>query len=521
MEKRKIKDIVIVGGGSAGWLAALSLSSPQLTKKFEYNVTLIESKDIPTIGVGESTQPLVTDFMNRAEFKVWDWMPKANATFKMGVLLDGWADIPSFVDSEDAVYHSLYNQYTMSDIFLKNKLSAEQFNEWLEPYHISRENKCPLIGTPRKEKPRDADVIYYSKSDGNPPWAVQWDQASLANTLREECITRPNFKLINETVNDISVDNGGFVTSLELTNGLRVNGDLFIDCSGFKRIILNKLYNIPWISFNNFLPNNHALVIRKKYVNPQQECHPYTKATAMTSGWKWSIPTYNDMSHGYVFCDKYIDVQDAEYELRSKINEWEAPVLDVPFTPGISNQIAHMNVIGAGLSSAFVEPLEATSLAFTCVSVGVLQDCLVDNNFYFVPAINHDVNVVYNIIVEEITSFIFAHFKYATKNNTPYWKDLKKIDPPPHAKLYTDEAEKNPIHKRWLEQQTTKKMFHAGHWFQLLYPYGFYKDFTPHVPDHVNAIGKIWLERYKHQRTELLSQLDNHYDYLTKWYESC
>ena len=121
MEKRKIKDIVIVGGGSAGWLAALSLSSPQLTKKFEYNVTLIESKDIPTIGVGESTQPLVTDFMNRAEFKVWDWMPKANATFKMGVLLDGWADIPSFVDSEDAVYHSLYNQYTMSDIFLKNR----------------------------------------------------------------------------------------------------------------------------------------------------------------------------------------------------------------------------------------------------------------------------------------------------------------------------------------------------------------------------------------------------------------
>lgn len=532
----QVKNIVIVGGGSAGWLTALAFTAPELVNKFNYNVTLIESKDISTIGVGESTQPLVTDFMNDAGFNVWDWMPRANATFKLGVLLDGWADVPSFVDSEDAIYHTLYNQYTMADIFLKNKLSAEQFNEWLEPYHIARENKSPLIGLPEKadlsnldlagrindsSRISDKDVIYYSKCNDNPPWAVQWDQECLARTCRLKCLARSNFKLIQETINDISVDENNYVTSLKLTNGLRIEGDLFIDCSGFKRILLDKLCNVPWRSFNSFLPNNHALVVRKKYVNPQQECHPYTKATAMTSGWKWSIPTYDDISHGYVFCDRYIDVQDAEKELRSEINEWDAPVLDVPFIPGMSKKIAYNNVIGAGLSSAFVEPLEATSLAFTCLSIKKLKECLVHNNFCFdSDEINDSVNNEYYVKVEEITSFIFSHFKYAPKNDTLYWKDLKKIEPPPHVRLYTDELEKNPIHVRWLNKLSVKTMFHSGHWFQLLYPYGLYNDFTPQVPDHVNAIGKIYLERYRHQRTELLSQLDNHYDYLTKWYES-
>lgn len=291
MKDIKIKDIVIVGGGAAGWLAASFLV------KRKYNITLIESKKISAIGVGESIQPAVSGFLYFAGYDQTDWMPAANATYKMGTMFDGWSDNQFMVDSESAAFSILdtteYGSYGTHDAAIATGMTNQEWSNWFPPYRMAINNISPKMGKER--------LNYLNGNMVPPPNAVQWDNIAVIDFLKQECL-KQNINHIIDSVADANVDDEGYITELILEEQTEnISGDLYIDCSGFHSILFDVIYKCPWHSVQDFLPTNNAIAIRKKYTNPQKECHPYTRSTAMNSGWMWTIPTYNDITYGYVY----------------------------------------------------------------------------------------------------------------------------------------------------------------------------------------------------------------------------
>lgn len=510
---KEIKNIIIVGGGNSGYMAGLALANTGI------NTTLIDPPNIPTIGVGESTQPAVTAFLQRfCNKSLFDYMPQIGATFKLGVMFEGWSKHDIFVDSENArTFNFTHNGASYQNLICAKQKTTNDLNNTCEAYVMSKHNKSPYLG--KASYLSAAGMTESSALDT----AMQWDQKKAGEYFKKECLKHSNFNLIEDEVVDVIMSESDEIKELILKNS-KIEADLYIDSTGFKRLLIDKV-SYHYHSFSKVLLNNRAIVLRKKYKDPQKECFPYTKATAMSAGWMWSIPTYDDMAHGYVHSRNFISLEQAEKELREKTNNYDSSVKVVNFSPGIKTPIATKNVIAIGLASSFIEPLEATNLSTTAMQIA--NFCLNlkkhDNKFFITENLINDIDNDFQSVIAEITSFIVAHYIFSPKNDSEYWKYIKtnlhleeymtylfeKIkQQPPANSLFTNTFGKN-------------RMFTAGHWFQLLYPYGVYNDYHPKLSDSEMIIGDINIKRKQQEAQEILSSFPNHYDYLTEWYESC
>jgi tryptophan halogenase len=522
MRDIKIKDIVIVGGGAAGWLAAIFLI------KRKYNVTLIESKHIPSIGVGESIQPAVSGFLDFSGYNQTDWMPSANATYKMGTMFDGWSDNTFMVDSESAAFSILdtteYDSYGTHDAAMALGMTANEWSNWFPPYRMAINNMSPKMGKER--------LNYLNGNMTPPPNAVQWDNVAIIDFLKQECLKQGVNHIVDKVV-DANLDEEGYIKELILEDRTEnISGDIYIDCSGFHSILFDVIYKCPWHSVQDFLPTNNAIAIRKKYTNPQKECHPYTKSTAMNSGWMWTIPTYNDLTYGYVYSDQYIDKDDAEHELRTKINEWDAPAKHVPFKSGIRDTIAFKNVYGMGLSAGFLEPLEATNLVFTVMAVGNLGKLLYETGNMYNENMGLHISKMFSASVDEIVNFIYMHYKMSTKDDTLFWKEVKEKPMPDKIVPIYNAIKDGPMSQVAFHDMMTKMMpgfrftepnapiFASGHWWQLLKGCGRYENIKREYSDDFIKYGKMVLDVHSNRMDNVLKTFPNHYDYLTEWYES-
>ena len=517
MRDIKVRNIVILGGGASGWLAAIFLLQRQ------YNVTLIESKKIPTIGVGESIQPLVTSYLSYCGLKQTDWMPHCSATYKYGTVFDGWSNNHYMVDSESSNFGLLDTTYAVQDICIATGMSTKEYFDWFPPYRMAMNNKSPKMGKER--------FNYLHGQIIEPPNAVQWDNIYTRNYLHKVCIER-GINHITDDVLTANLDIDGYVSDVVTHEHGNISGDIFIDCTGFNSVLLGKIYNIPWLTAEDILPNNNAVAIRKKYINPQQECHPYTKSTAMDCGWMWTIPTYNDIAYGYVYCDKYISKDDAEHELRTKINEWNASANHVPFRCGVRQKVAHKNVFSAGLTAGFLEPLEATNLAFTCIAVGDLNKLLYESDDIYNEQYGKTLDNKFQSVVFEIINFIFMHFKTATKNDTVYWQDAQARQIPDICKPIYEAAVNGPMSQiefhalimknvsGWKYLDSPTPMFQSGHWWQLLRGNGWYDNVKRTYSDDFKKYGKFVLDVHEYRTNKVLEFFPNHYDFLKEWYES-
>jgi len=523
MRDIKIKNIIIVGGGTSGWMAAIFLVRRQ------YNITVIESKKTSVIGVGESIQPAVTAFLDFAGYQPTDWMPKCNATFKMGTMFDGWNPNNTFmVDSESAAFSLLdtteYASHGTSDAAIATGMTAKEWSNWFPPYRMAINNKSPKMGKER--------FNYLNGHTAAPPNAVQWDNKGLIDFLKQECINLGVTHIIDDVV-DANLDKEGYVKELILEEQIEnISGDLYIDCSGFNSVLFDLIYQCPWHSVQDFLPTNNAIAIRKKYTNPQKECHPYTMSTAMDAGWMWTIPTYKDLAHGYVYSDKYIDKDEAEKEIRTKINEWDAPAKHVPFKTGTRQTIAFKNVYGVGLSAGFLEPLEATNLAFTVIAIGNLGKMLYETQNMYNEDMGLHISKMFGMQVDEIVSFIYMHYRMAPKNDTQFWKEIKERPIPDKIMPMYNAIKDAPMSQSAFHDMMVKDMpgfrfvepnspiFAAGHWWQLMKGMGHYENIKKSYSDDFIKYSKLVLNVHSNRMDEVLKTFPNHYDFLTEWYES-
>lgn len=379
-----MKSVVVIGGGTAGWLSALFFKKNYPNS----SVSVVESKEIGIIGVGESATPYLIEVLDFLKISILDILIPSDITIKNGVKFVGWGKNDFFhtFNMNDQFYEK---NPSLIKHFLNNKNTFKSLN--------------PLVKIVEKNK--------ISNLKNNLPqgdYSIHFDAYKFSNTLKNIALSRGILHVQGE-VKEVNVkDNNIF--SLKLNDRVIV-GDFFVDCSGFKRILSNSL-NIKFLKFNELLTNTAIpCPIFKTYLEP------FTTSTTLKYGWAWKIPTRTRTGNGYVFSSNYTDIDNAKKELvthlKTLTNEDVTLNKIIQFEPGVLEKIYFNNVLSVGLTSHFLEPLEGTSLAISSL---ILFEFIKDRN-------NFNERIIPKII--QIKNFILLHY-FTNKNNSNFWVDARK-----------------------------------------------------------------------------------------------
>jgi hypothetical protein len=379
-------NIVIAGGGTAGWLAALILS-----KIYNHNITVIESSKIGIIGVGEGGTHVVGSLINSNStlgFNPKDFMEDVQGSMKIAVQHSGWPN------TYKLPLDILPN--TQREDFLPLMISQNKNLHDVSPLGLFlSEDKVPI---------RKDESGVWTETE----WSYHFDGHLVGKWLRKQS---KNVKVIDSIVSKVNIDDNG-IESLMLEDGSLITGDLYIDCTGFKKLLMNNLNN-KWISYSKHLILNSAIPFRLPYHRP---IGIYTGAEAMTAGWSWKIPLFDKMGFGYVYCDEFISYDDAIKELEMRHPKFDiSPNNHIKFEAGRLENMWQKNCISLGLASAFVEPLEATSVHATKIQIDALGEAL--KNGTSSATYNKDMSKIY----DDIKDFIVLHY-LGGRSDTPFWQ---------------------------------------------------------------------------------------------------
>ena len=503
MYLKKIKKITIFGGGTSGWLTAAYLIK---NLKVPTEIVLIEDSEQGPIGVGEGTQPFTTKFLSECGIPPHMWMKDSNASFKYGVELIGWNDESYFVDNDNQDNGIIAHNFYTSDYFIDKPYS--EFADWHPAYRLAKKNICQkfdsYLDVNHRMGPADFGAVHFGA----------YDIIKTIKHLIEDKITYIDTKITDVNVNQEGID------SLIDNDGNAYQSDLFIDCTGFASILLEQKLKVPFIDYTKYLPNDNAVVIRTQFTNPQKECHPYTKATAMNSGWMFTIPTYKSIGNGYVYSSKFIDAESAEQELRQKIGEFVAPARHLKMKCGYHKEIAVKNVCAVGLSAGFVEPLEATGITFTTSVVSDIAGVLNTSGNIWGEQQKYAINNNFDFMSNEILAFVWAHYYFSTKEDTDFWKSFRTQsleNLPERAREILELF--LPVPKRFFNI-APNSMFNVVQWWCVLHAGGAYKDVESPLSEKEKQYAEYFLECHRKRLDLAEDMFENHYDYLTDWYNT-
>lgn len=401
--------IVIVGGGTAGWVTALLAA-----KRHPYHtVTVIESTRIGVIGVGESTTGFLTDILINHGLDLDcdhdEFIIETGATLKYAIKHKGWTN-----DIDDYYIGPIDGSHT-----------KESTPDALFAYGINRLPRKSLINTAQCGYWISKGLANFdknSKTFSNFRHAMHIDAHLAGKYFKKKCLKNENSRHIDDEVVDIKLKENGYIDSVVLKNGGIVEGDFFIDCSGFARVLMNKMPDNKWVSFQKNLPLNTGLPFQLKYLEnevPEQ----YTTAWAQKNGWMWQIPLMDRKGCGYVFCDAYTTPDKAQEEIETILNRKIEPIKVIKFDTGRQDSAWINNCVTIGLSSAFLEPLEATSIHSTIVQARTLIF------EYIKPNIDDTCNLgsrnIYNQrtrkIFDDVKDFLVMHYM-GKRSDSDFWK---------------------------------------------------------------------------------------------------
>ena len=392
-------NIVIVGGGTAGWISAFFIAKAQPNK---HKITVIESSKIGIIGAGEGSTGSMIDLLNGSffDFKVdlKDFIDKTDATFKMGIRHENWSP---HMDSYFAPLDASPTGYTLDDYIFKHVLC----NQDRKNIHLASE-----IG------------IKYENKNYSTPYALHFDGHKVGKYFKSLCLA-DNIEFIDSVVEDVNLDTTGNIQSLTLEDRV-LDGDFFIDCTGFSRILMKKL-GVGWKSYDDILSLNTAMPFLINY-KEGEKIIPETKATALSSGWMWNIPLSTRRGCGYVFDSRYISKEDAKKEVETYLGRSVEPIKWIEFTSGHSETFWKNNALCLGLASSFVEPLEATSIHNTIIQTAIfVKEFLELDKEKTISNINQTVYNERITFLNKLTiDFISLHYQ-GGRDDTPFWKNIK------------------------------------------------------------------------------------------------
>jgi len=518
-ENMQINSIIIVGGGSAGWMTATSL----IKHVPEIDVTLIESPNVPTVGVGESTNLYINQYLQSIGLDDEDWMAHCDATYK------GSIKFTDFYKKGELFHYPFGTQefsaagYGTDTWFLKKWIYPDT------PQTDFCESYWPNMQMINKNKihSNETDIIPFFNISRD--FAYQFDATKLGNWLKTNHCTKVNSIL--DHVTDVDLDDRGWISSLSTKNHGKLEADLYIDCTGFSSVLLEKSLGVPHSSHEDILINNGAWVTRIPYVDPNVEMELVTNCTGIDNGWVWNVPLFSRIGKGYVYSDKFIDKEIALKEFKEHLkisNPWckdndieELEYRHIDSKNGVHKKAWYKNCIAIGLSYGFTEPLESTGLGVVNEEINKLISSLLTRDRYINQFDRDCVNREMQIYVDRIKYFVAFHFFGTVRDDTEYWRwysqELEMGE-------YTDETN-NISSMRFVHASSTALddgtvCVVAGHHINL------YSDFSRKQIDfqhpergkevwkkNIEEIISYWKERNK-KISLLADKSPTHYEYL-------
>ena len=405
-----MKNIVILGGGTAGWMAANLLQKKWRQRGIQ--ISVVESPDIGIIGVGEGSTPLLKEFFDSLEISESEWMPQCNATYKNGISFNDWSTVPGY----ESYFHPFpcsLDFATFGFLYKYTELRRKGADVLAHP------NRFSLMAglTERKLAPLPAENFPFHFQYG-----YHFDSVLIGKFLREKA-KESGVSHIEATVEKVEQESDGSIKSLLLNTGQILSGDFFVDCSGFASILLQKTLKVPFVSFSENLFNDSAVAIP---TDIETEIPAETLSTALSNGWAWKIPLTNRFGNGYVFSSKYCSPDEAETELRSHLNILESDVeaRHLKMKVGRVQETWAKNCVAVGLSQGFIEPLEATALQFVYSTIEQFSQALEEGNF---SGKNRDeFNARMNANFEGVRDYIVLHYKTNSRSDSQYWIDNRE-----------------------------------------------------------------------------------------------
>lgn len=410
-----INKVLIVGGGTAGWMTAAALCNALADAGLE--IELVESPEIGTIGVGEATIPLIHKYILALGIDQADFVRSCNATFKLGIRFRDWGRLGEDYVHPFSYYGLNYKDVPFYHLFSRfSEISEESGNDEtsLEDFSIS----CLAARSARFRHPlqnEDFGVASFG-------YAFHFDASLFARYLKTFAIGR-GVKHLEGRVVDVtqrSVD--GFIKSVKLADGRELEADLFFDCSGLRGLLIEKALKSPYEDWKHWLPCDRAVAIPCARVEPPA---PYTQAFAEDSGWRWRIPLQNRTGNGVVYSSAFTSDDSAIEDklLQSIDGEALAPPNRLRFTPGRRREMWVKNCISIGLSSGFLEPLESTNIHL--IQSSIFRTLLYFPNQEFDQTEIDSYNREAEREIENIRDFVMLHYKVTEREDTPFWKYCK------------------------------------------------------------------------------------------------
>ena len=405
MQNLPIKDIVIVGGGTAGWMTAAALST---ILNGRYNIRLVESDEIGIVGVGEATIPMIQRFNRVLGIDEAEFMRATQGSFKLGVEFVNWGRkgeryMHGFGRLGQDLATVPFEQYWL-------KMRALGKAAPLEEYSIARmAAKAGRFMPARHDVPNSplADIAY----------AYHFDASLYARYLRKLSESRGVTRVEGKIVRATQRPGDGYIDAVELENGARIGGDLFIDCSGFRGLLIEQTLQTGYEDWSGWLPADRALAVPCESVKTMT---PFTRATAHQSGWQWRIPLQHRTGNGHVYCSRYISDDEAAATLLANL---DAPALADPrlikFQTGMRKQAWNRNVVAVGLAGGFLEPIESTSIHLIQSAIARLIEFFPDRGFQEVE--RAEFNRQSRFEYERIRAFIVLHYHLNQRTDSPYW----------------------------------------------------------------------------------------------------
>lgn len=469
---KPIRKIVIVGGGSAGWLTAGIIAAEHSEiPELGIEVTLVESADVPTVGVGEGTWPTMRTTLKKMGISETDFLLACDASFKQGTKFTNWQ-----INTQESYYHPFTQPHGFNDINLapfwqpfRDKISFADA--------VCMQSHLGEYGCAPKQ-------ISTAEYDCSTNYGYHLDAAKFGQFLQKHCIQHLAVKHVVDHVTQVNTAENGDIFSITTQQQGDISGDLFIDCSGASSLLLGQHYGIPFLSKKHILFNDSAFAVQLPYQDPDCPLASFTGSTAQTAGWVWDIALPSRRGVGYTYSSSHLSDDKAEQALRQYISPTigksaaqSANLRQIRFNPGHRETFWHKNCVAVGLSAGFVEPLEATALVLIELSAKMISEQLPSNR-RTMDIVAKRFNRKFLQRWDNIIDFLKIHYALSERTDSDYWCEHREMSQLPEdlqEQLLLWKTQ-SPYHYDTTEAQ---EIFPPASFQYILYGMGFITD-SPH-----------------------------------------
>jgi len=476
-------NIVILGGGTAGWMAANIFATKWQSNQVK--VTLVESPDVDIIGVGEGSTPQLKRFFKMIDVKESEWMPRCNATYKVNIRFDNWSP-KSGIDYYRHPFTSQVDVFTARAFMVNTRTRRLGLDTNVNPEDfllngkLAKDKKGPVT-------PENFPFII--------EYGYHFDSHLLGQFLAELAQSR-GIEYRQEHISDIKMKSDGDIDALVTRTGESISADFFVDCSGFAGVLMQKTLKVPFNSYKENLFNDSAVVLPTP-ISEEIPCE--TVSTAFSAGWCWKIPLTNRFGNGYVYSSDFISSDDAETELRDHLDMLasDESARHLKMKVGQLERHWDKNCIGIGLSQGFIEPLEATALHLVQVCIELFA--LNFEKGGFSNQYQDDYNREITHRFERVRDYIVGHYKLNTRDDSEYWRANREntnlSDSLKH--ILSVWYKREDLHAE-IERQNLNSHFDAVSWHCLLAGYGAFPPLEKNQPGKGDLYVEQDIENFVH-----------------------